>query len=151
MKRQTLNSGIIILIVLLGVVGTYLFFASQEESDVVVPPIAQSTPKENPTPDQSSAFIHVGTIPYSVQAGKAWIAELTTNTWAECLGDVYDPNGDVVLFDSTESAKAKLISPGSFRWIWDVPRDAQKGQWTIHLLCGNFENLATSEVSLLVE
>ncbi|MCR4278637.1 MAG: hypothetical protein NUV81_01895, partial [bacterium] len=151
MKRQTINRGIFVLIFALLFIGAYLFFVSGKENEkfsaTPKPPIS----KETIPVDQSSAFIRVGTIAYSAKAGSVWNVQLATNTWADCLGDVYDPDGEVVLFETTDSAKAKLISPGSFKWSWNVPRDAQKGQWTIRLLCGNFENLATSEISVQVE
>jgi hypothetical protein len=142
----------IVLIILaltgLGMLGYILYMFQKTAVPVASVDISSPTTKKIPAPER--AFIQLGRASTAAQKGGTWSINITTNTWAKCLADVYDPSETVVPI-GVKKAEATFISPGKFEWVWDVPSDAAGGKWTIRMLCGTFDNLATADQTVTVQ
>ena len=139
---------IILALASLGILG-YILYMFQKTA-VPVAPVNISSPTTKKIPAPERAFIQLGKAAQTASPGKTWSINITTNTWAKCLADVYDPAEQVVVI-GVKKAEAALISPGKFKWTWDVPADAETGKWTIRILCGTFDNLATADQTVVVK
>ncbi|MBI4138835.1 hypothetical protein HY479_01655 [Candidatus Uhrbacteria bacterium] len=115
-------------------------------------PITSAQPTEPEPPKETNrAFVTVGAYENRARRGGAWTVDITAPTWSKCIADVYDPANAIRMFDDPKRAEAAVLSPGKHRWTWNVPSDAVTGAWTIRLLCGTFDNLATADVAVSVE
>lgn len=151
MTSRALRWTIVALLILsTGMVGYIVYQLRTAETGNAVTPVI-STPSAERNTDSNRAFLTLSRVPQSAEKGSSWTVEITSNTWSRCLGDVYDPDGNVRPAASPAEAEALLLSPGKFQWTWNVPRDAASGNWTVAILCGTFENLAVQEVSVRVE
>lgn len=142
---------VVSLVSLLIAMAAYVGWRAGREPIQTGQPSIVDVPAETDAEDTETAFIRLGAAPNAARPGTSWSVGITTNAWANCLGDVYDPAGDVILFSNPEDAQATPIAPGSFQWTWPVPRDAAKGLWNIRLLCGTYDNLATAEVNVRID
>ncbi|MBU1032829.1 MAG: hypothetical protein ABII13_04055 [Patescibacteria group bacterium] len=148
MNSKTIKAILVVLILTTIGMGAYVYNIYKQTAEPIKPVhISSPTIAEIPPPDR--AFIQLGNMDRSTSAGKDWTINITTNTWAKCLADVYDPD-DGLFAIGKEAAEATFVSPGKFTWKWDVPNDAKEGEWTIRFLCGTYENLATADQAVLV-
>lgn len=109
-------------------------------------------PEQKPQPQESArAFVKIGKYTTSTRRGNSWSIDMNGPVWAKCMADVYGPDSIVRQFSDPQEAEATIVTPGSFKWNWKVPREAVSGDWTIRLLCGTFDNLATADVAVKVE
>ena len=136
-------------IISIALMAWYIFSAYQKTStSIVIPSITTSTA---PTQKTDRAFINVGTHANTAKQGTKWTVSMAAPSWGKCLADVYNPSGEVQIFENTKDAEATAKTAGQFNWTWSVPTNAVKGQWTIKLLCGTFDNLAVTDVPVIVE
>lgn len=149
MQTKSLKIFIAVLIFASAVMLGYILYTFQQ-TDEPVAPVNISSPTAKKTPAPERALIQLEKTAKTVQRGGKWSINITTNTWAKCLADVYDLKDQVLSID-VEKAHAAFISPGKFQWTWDVPPDAAVGKWTIRILCGTFDNLATADQAVAVE
>ncbi|MBU1034594.1 hypothetical protein KKD42_02250 [Patescibacteria group bacterium] len=149
-SRTSLQKIIIaVFIISTALMAWYIFSAYREtSSSIVIPSITTSTA---PTKATDRAFINVGAHASTAKPGSRWTVLMTAPAWAKCMADVYNPSGQVQIFENTQDAEATTTAAGQFKWTWFVPANAVKGQWTIKLLCGTFDNLAATDVPVRVE
>lgn len=148
-KKSLLKIIVAGFIVSIALMAWYIFSAYQKTStSIAIPSITTSTA---PTQTTDRAFINVGARASTAKPGTTWTVSMTAPTWAKCMADVYDPGGRVQIFQNTNDAEATVKTAGQFTWSWSIPTNAVKGQWTIKLLCGTFDNLAVTDVPVTVE
>lgn len=130
--------------------GAYLF--SVYRTAATPPPATNSAviPVQTaPAQDEGRSFATLSGANSSVSKGNPWSVRVDTNTWATCLVDLYQPDEKIFPLDK-EAAKASFVSPGKFIWTWNVPADAVSGTWVARVICGTYENLATSDQAVEV-
>lgn len=104
-----------------------------------------------PSPVIQRSFILLQPFELSVQAGQTWSASFETNALQPCRLEAYRPNGTLAeisslqlsLQHSSEHAQVSIIR-------WDIPLNTQSGLWTVRLLCGTNDNLATSNIAVTI-
>ncbi len=137
-------------IIIIASMSLYIFSIYQKTSAPAENITIQKEQKPQ-TQESARAFVTIGKYATSTHRGDSWSIDMKGPVWAKCMADVYGPDSIVRQFSDPQEAEATITSPGSFNWNWKVPRDAVSGDWTIRLLCGTFDNLATADVAVRVE
>jgi hypothetical protein len=114
-------------------------------------PVTITNVKKQKPPDPGRATIKLGESSKTAKRGGSWSLAIATNAWAKCAADLYKPDGKIEIFDDTKKTEAVMQSPGTFRWTWNIPKTADTGTWTVRILCGTIDNLATADVAVSVE
>lgn len=141
---------LIILLALSLLMGLYIVLVYKKTSRIYTSASRTAETKNKPEGSAENAFIQLGKTEAAVNRGGKWRVEITTNTWAKCMVDLYRPQGDVYPLE-TQAAQAKFVSPGAYTWYWQIPTEADSGKWVARIICGTFENLATADQAIEVE
>ena len=103
-----------------------------------------------PAATNSKAFVTIDRADAAASPGGAWTVDISSNSWSSCLADLYAPDETVSPFKDPKDAQATATGDGKFTWTWKVPADAAKGTWTVRILCGTYENLASRDATVEV-
>ncbi len=118
---------------------------------IFIPAIeAPASSTQSTQPNTDHPFIKIERTSGVASRGGIWMVDITTNTWAKCLVDLYQPN-EQVFAQTVQDAKATFIGPGAYNWAWKVPKNIQSGRWIARILCGSADNLATTDQFIQVE
>lgn len=129
----------------------YLGITFRETTPKTAPVSSKKASTSTSETEQPRASITLGSYTPTIRRGFVWTADITTPMWATCTADVYDPEKNISSPTDPSTAAAKIMAAGKHRWTWNVPKDAQKGSWTVRFICGTYENLATADVAVKVE
>jgi len=153
-KRFFFKVALVLLLValfVLAIMVTWQYLASGKPE---MPPPGGGTPAATstvPVVAGEKAFVTIDRADASVPQGGAWTVDISSNTWSSCLADLYAPDEKVSVFKDPKDAEAAMTGDGKFTWTWHVPADAAKGSWTVRILCGTYEHLASRDATVEVK
>ena len=142
---------ILVALFVLAIVVTFQYLASGRTETQPPSGGMSTTTAKVPVANNKQAFVRIDRADATVSPGGKWTVDISSNTWSSCLADLYAPDEKVSVFKDPKDAQAAMTGNGTFTWTWNVPTDAAKGTWTVRILCGTYEHLASRDATVEVK